>query len=155
MVDDPNELKLASRIFLSDKSNAKYEYKNALKKYYKSGIGKVNFKKSKEASNYINDWISKQTSGLITSVVGDDQIDSNTKMILTSGIYFKGVWMNPFTSEKTSVRCFYQTSDKCVKSMAMAESGYFNLGYIDRIDAQAIQLPYLVRPVTRNEIRQI
>lgn len=55
----------------------------------------------KSAKDMINDFVSKNTGGLIPEVVSDQHINSRTEMVLVNAIHFKGAWKYTFPDKKT------------------------------------------------------
>ncbi|KAF2910187.1 hypothetical protein DAI22_11g082632 [Oryza sativa Japonica Group] len=54
-----------------------------------------------EACDEINRWVAAATENLIKSIVSPDSVDKQTRLVVTSAIYFKGKWATPFDKETT------------------------------------------------------
>lgn len=113
----------------------------------------MKFEDAKEASRTINGWVSKQTGHLISSIVKENLINPDVKLMLMSAVYFKGMWSNPFTGNRNNVRCFYTEDNQCVKSRMMTETSHYEFGYISKLDAQAVKLPYKVGYISGPKVR--
>jgi serpin B len=44
----------------------------------------------------INDWVAKQTKGLIRDLLPEGAVDGQTVLVLTDALYFKAEWQRPF-----------------------------------------------------------
>lgn len=146
-----NTLKLASRLFLSNRYSVTPDYADTLKKYYNTGVTTVKFNDPRETSRTINNWVAENTNHLIPSIIKEGQIKANAKLMLTSAIYFKEAWMTPFNRDKNNIKCFYTKDNKCQTTSMMTDTGNYKYGYISQLDAKAIQLPYKVRNVLRTK----
>lgn len=69
-------------------------------------------------------------------------------MLLINAIYFKGTWSTPFGKGDTIPGKFH--SPDGLKDVAyMTQSNYFYYSRLERLQAQILRLPYLVRPALR------
>jgi len=103
---------------------------------------KVDFtKQPEEARDSINQWVAKQTAGHIDQLFPPGSISSQTKLALTSAIYFQGFWEEGFDDE-TFTEPFYfpdnsQTDVKYMYKNAM------QLRFLEDVDGiDFIELPY-------------
>lgn len=64
-------------------------------------------------------------------------------MIMANALYFKGNWQLAFDTAATRERCFYTTSG-CRSVHMMEIQDDFNFGYIEALNANAIEIPYKV-----------
>ncbi|KAK6641094.1 hypothetical protein RUM44_012795 [Polyplax serrata] len=162
-VDPSSDFRMATQVFLSEEFRLNPRYENTLEKYYRTGVVSVKFRETKEASRIINRWASDRTAGLIQRVVKENAIAPDTKLMLMSAVYFKGVWSTSFSGGERNVRCFYTLDKKCKISPMMSNTGYYNYGYINRLDAQALRIPYknekyfmlLLLPNEGNKVEQL
>ena len=104
---------------------------------------------SDQAAEIINDWIALRTSGRITDIVDKSLANSDTRLILTNALYFKGRWKKPFPSSNTSPVKFKGTSNPQAQVWMMRTTGTFNFAR-KRATSQpgerairAIELPYV------------
>jgi serpin B len=91
-----------------------------------------------QAPATINAWVSKQTHGLIPSIVRS--IDADTLMFLINALYFKGAWSSPFRQMSTQPAPFTTAAGKRATVPMMAQSGGF--AYAKSASAEIIRLPY-------------
>ncbi len=58
------------------------------------------------ARKEINEWVSQKTMEKIQDLLSEGTITPNTKMVITSCIYFKGIWKSQFDKNFTFPRVF-------------------------------------------------
>ena len=118
-------------------------YLQFIESYYMGNTTNLDFSKTQEAANQINQWIEDQTHGKIKDMIQSNDINPFTKMILTNAIYFKGDWKYQFDAEKTKQENFFVSNDTTVTVPMMQmndESITFN--YMENNDTQFLELPY-------------
>lgn len=74
------------------------------------------------------------------------EASSKTKMLLFNGLYFAGLWAQPFTklsSEEDSF--FFMTAEDAIKAPMMETQGTFHIAELEHLNAKVICLPYEVR----------
>ncbi|CAN6337945.1 unnamed protein product [Urochloa humidicola] len=72
---------------------------------YKAETRAADFKnKAEEARQEINNWVSKATKNLITSILPPGSVHSLTGLVIANAIYFKGRWSMPFNKSDTETR---------------------------------------------------
>jgi serpin B len=86
----------------------------------------------------VNSWVAEQTRGWIKAL--PLEVDSETKMVLASAIYFKGAWLRPFDPRQTREGPFHLARGKTIQVPMMRKHGFF-LSCQDR-DAQVLELPF-------------
>ncbi|CAN6181793.1 unnamed protein product [Urochloa humidicola] len=64
--------------------------------------------KPEKARKQINSWVAKKTSNLIDSVLAPGQVNSNTRLVVATAIYFKGAWETPFDMSLTEDHKFHR-----------------------------------------------
>lgn len=87
-------------------------YLDTLARAYKTGgLFPVDFRADPDGSRQrINDWVSDQTRQRIKDLIKPGQVRSDTRLVLTNAVYFKGDWAEPFKAEVTRDEDF-TTSD--------------------------------------------
>ena len=80
---------------------------------YQGGVYPVDFRKDAEAARRtINTWVDEQTKGKIRDLLKPRHVDSRTVLILTNAIYFKALWLTPFSKEKTAREDFLASASE-------------------------------------------
>jgi len=107
---------------------------NTNMQYYGSYIGDLG-----GAPNNINAWVSSQTNGQITNIVGQEV--QNYVAMMVNAVYFKGAWTSPFNTAQTSSSTFTLadgvTTVPCSQMQQTNQFPYFKGDHF-----QAIELPY-------------
>jgi serpin B len=72
-----------------------------------------------------NAWVSDKTREKIPKLLPRDFVDSNTRLVLASAIYFKGDWARQFDRGRTVEAPFHVTGQKSVNVPMMSQTGEF------------------------------
>jgi serpin B len=113
---------------------------------YGAGLQEVNFGDESVARQTINAWCEKETHDKIKDLIKPGMLDSNTRLVLTNAIYFKGDWASQFKKDHTRIETFFVAGGKQVQTPLMHQTGHFR--YADLSDAQAIEMPYVGKEVS-------
>jgi len=117
------------------------EFVELTKTDYGAGVHDVDFVGATEAARQtINTWVEKQTEDKIKDLLPRGVIGSDTRLVLTNAIYFKGNWQTQFKKEQTRELPFQVAADQKVNAPFMNQSGKFK--YLDGDTFQALELPY-------------
>jgi serine protease inhibitor len=92
----------------------------------------------KGAALKINSWVDKYTHHRIPVLI--KEVDSNTRLMLTDAVHFKGGWTSKFRKSETQPRPFHLLSGESRDTAMMEETMDFR--YLENKDFQAIRLPY-------------
>jgi serpin B len=116
-------------------------FQKRIESNYDGGLYPVDFQKAADlARRNINSWVEQQTRDKIKELIKPQHIDSQTVLILTNAIYFKGLWAMPFSKDRTSQADFHASSSDRVRVDMMNLTGRFR--YYEEGGFQAIELPY-------------
>jgi len=117
-------------------------FKKTVESLYGAGLTPLDFRKSPEQARItINAWVEQQTRDRIKNLIPEGAIGSDTRLVLTNAIYFKGVWKHPFPDQATRNDAFtLSTGEKVSDVPFMRQSG--QLPYLDAGTFQALELPY-------------
>ncbi len=126
--DDKNKLSIADSIWFSDDERLKVnrEFLQTNADYYGADAYKVPF--NDETLKAINDWVSKNTDGMIPQIL--DDIPKDAIMYLINALAFEAEWQNVYTEDKVNDGLFTleDGSQKTVKMMYSDESRYLETG---------------------------
>jgi len=112
-----------------------------LKTNYGAGLEEVDFEHNPEgARQTINAWVEKQTADKIQDLIGQGVLTSETRLVLTNAIYFKGTWVSPFDKRYTQDEPFHLSGGSEKNVPMMRHTGDY--GYMEDPDFQALLLPY-------------
>lgn len=102
-VDNRVKLEIADAFFTNEGFPVYAGYVDLLAQYYHADYAKLDFA-SPEALNYINDWSSQKTHGLIPKIL--NEIPGDVVAYLFNALYFKAPWTVSFNKEYTSLQDF-------------------------------------------------
>jgi serpin B len=118
-----------------------------LKTDYGAGLQQVDFEKATESARQtINHWVEEKTQDKIQDLLAPGTVRSDTRMVLTNAIYFKGSWQTPFDKGQTSDQDFFLSADQKVTVPLMHQEAFFN--YFDGGTYQALEIPYRSRELS-------
>jgi len=122
------------------------EYFSRVEQYYGGKVANLDFKQEPEKSRQtINSFIEQQTNNKIRELLPKNPpvIKSDTRLVLTNAIYFKGDWVLQFDKSKTREADFKVTPTQSVKAQMMTltgEKAKFN--YAETENLQILEMPY-------------
>lgn len=120
----------------------KPEYANTLKKSFGTHLMSVDFeKKSYEATQKINKWVSNETRGHIKKLF-KKPLPSSTKLVLLSCVYFKGVWATPFDKLRTKRLPFFNHGKTSILVKTMNGVIRVLYGLSNELASEIVDLPY-------------
>jgi serine protease inhibitor len=136
---DPNaRLEIANALWLREGFAVNPEFV-ALKDYYGADVRNLDFAGDPErATEIINAWVSRNTQGKIPSIV--DRLETDTALVLTDAVYFKGGWSEVFDPHESKPRTFFGPDGKSATTPMMEHDGFYS--YLETKDFQGIRLPY-------------
>jgi len=88
----------------------------------------------------INNWASDQTHGMIKYVISPGDIKTNTELLLTNAVYFKGIWSMQFDKANTRSDNFTLQNGTTAPVSMMNQTARFQ--YWETREMQSISLPY-------------
>jgi serpin B len=91
------------------------------------------------APTNVNDWVSTETDGLITSILPSANYAS-VVAVIANVIYFKGQWSTAFDPGQTAAAPFNLTNGTQVSVPMMHQSATY--GYLQGANFQAVRIPY-------------
>lgn len=136
-------LNVANQVYVQRGYQIKSEFNEIATKKFESGVEAVNFAENVASANHINGWVEKKTNSKITDLIKPDSLGVDTRVVLVNAIYFKGDWKNKFDKELTAPGPFYVNDKDTVNVEYMHTKKHFKFGYLDELDATAIELPYV------------
>jgi serpin B len=116
------------------------DFTNLLEECYGAGLQEVDFTASEQARRTINAWVQRQTHDKIKELFPQGMIDSSTRLVLASAIYFKGDWAHRFQRIDTHDDSFQVNGSRMVPVKMMTQTEAF--GYFEDDQLQALQMPY-------------
>ena len=134
------ELTTANALWGQQGSHLKPKFRQAIVECYDGALKEVNFIDQPDcAVKTINGWVSDKTHQKIKDLIHRNLIDSDTRLILTNAIYFKGKWEFEFKKASTKDENWHGPNGDRTAPMMRRKGNYPN--YEDK-DFQAVELPY-------------
>jgi serpin B len=120
------------------------EYFKLIGQYYRGKATNLDFINETEKSCLIiNHWVEQQTEEKIKDLVSLNDIDIETRLVLTNAIYFKGFWFRQFNKQDTKKADFRISPEHQVKVQMMHFSGKESeFNYAETDNLQILELPY-------------
>jgi serpin B len=134
------QLSVANALWLQTGCTLRPQFVKLTSDNYGAGLNKVNFGASEPARQTINRWIEQHTANKISNLIGPGVLTSQTRLVLTNAIYFKGHWETQFDKNATQEEDFHVTLTQSVRAKMMQRTGSF--GYVDRGALQLLEIPY-------------
>jgi serpin B len=117
------------------------DFLSLLKTDYAAGLNQVNFKgATEEARLTINQWVEQKTQDKIKDLLQPGALRSDTRLVLTNAIYFKGDWETQFDKAQTKDEDFHLSPAQTATAPLMHREGRFN--YFDGGTFQVLEIPY-------------
>lgn len=136
-IDPLTKLSIANSIWYRDNFAVKADFLKTNVDYFNAYVKALDFNKD-WAKDTINNWVNKNTKGLIPSIV--DQINSDAVMYLVNAVYFKGVWRLKFDKKLTQEGDFENAKGATKKVNFMKQENSF--GYYADENAEYVDLEY-------------
>jgi serpin B len=138
---DEVDLDIANALWGQKGKRFQPKFRAVMKDHYGSGFQEVDFVGAADKSRErINKWVEERTHGQIRNLLPSGLIKTDTRLILTNAIYFKGNWASPFKEDATAVKPFHVDKDKTRDVPLMKQRGPFR--YHGQKEFQALELPY-------------
>ncbi|KAF9594700.1 hypothetical protein IFM89_034485 [Coptis chinensis] len=96
--------------------------------------------KAKEVVDEMNTRVEKDSNGLINSILDEDDLNADTRLLLVNTLYFKTSWRKPFDRSCTHDLTFYLLDGSCVEVPFMSSIKTQFISTFD--DYKVLRLPY-------------
>jgi serine protease inhibitor len=117
------------------------DFLSLLKTDYGAGLNQVNFKGATEAARLtINQWVEQKTQDKIKDLLQPGALRSDTRLVLTNAIYFKGDWETQFDKAQTKNEDFHLSPAQTTTAPLMHREDRFS--YFDGGTFQILEIPY-------------
>jgi serpin B len=143
-LDPKITLEIANSVWTQEDAKIKPDFISDCQKSYRAEATAVDFKKPATLKT-INDWVSHNTHGKISSIF-DPPLPPDLRLILLDAIYFKGTWEKPFDQKLTRDLPFTLRGGQTAQYPRMSRKE--RISYFESADFQAVILPYAGRQVS-------
>jgi serpin B len=120
-VDSTCELSIANALWGEKSHPFQQSYVDTINEYYDTeSLQKADFINDPDGERQrINQWVADKTNGHIEDVLPEGEINSDTRLVLTNAIYFKGQWAVPFEDYWTDWEDFTRSDGTTVETVMM------------------------------------
>jgi serpin B len=144
--DRTQQLIIANALWGQQGYHFKAQFKKSIADFYAGAFNEVNYREQPdEAVKTINRWVSEKTREKIKDLLHRNLIRSDTSLILTNAIYFKGQWEKIFEMADTRNEDWQGPRGMQRVSMMHQRGGYL---YYECDNLQALNLPYRGRKLS-------
>ncbi len=134
-------LVIANGLWVDDECSLLPTYSDVLTHNYGATAKPVDFGGAPvEAAQSINEWVSDETQGKITSLVSPSMFRDLTRVTLVSTVYFLAAWQHGFDANETRDEFFQLVDGSTVPVPMMHRSSV--LPYYEDDSVQVLELPY-------------
>ena len=136
-----NELLTANALWVQKGFDLQPAFEKTLTGDYHAPPTLVDFFTNAEAARTrINSWTDEHTKSRIKELFAPGSLDAQTRLVLTSAIYFYGMWQSPFVSSKTQPAPFTTATGAATQADFMNQTSQF--GYAQTPFAQILEMRY-------------
>jgi len=136
---DPKvELSISNAIYYRNTFNVKDNFITTNQNYYQAEVAGLDFTKTDEALNTVNDWVKTNTKGKIDKII--EEVTADDVMYLLNAIYFNGEWTYRFDPTQTMDLPFTKEDKTVVQVPTMTIESPFN--YYSNENFELLEMPY-------------
>jgi serpin B len=136
-----NRVSIANGIWVQDGCSIKAPYKELIAHHYGAEPRSIDLEGDPAgAVKAMNSWVSSQTQGKIEHIIGIDDVDPQTQLMLVTALHLKAAWAAQFSRDLTSPGQFTNIDGSTVEVPMMSISR--KLRYASRSGLQVLELPY-------------
>jgi serpin B len=136
-----NQLLSANRLWVQQDFNTLAQFRDTLQNVYKAPAAKVDFEWNPDnVRAEINSWTDEHTKGKIRELFAPGTLDSRTRLVLSSAVYFYGKWERAFQPAETRPETFKLASGGGKQADFMHQTGKF--GYAETPAGQLLEMRY-------------
>lgn len=135
-------LEVANSAAVQEGFNVLDTYYAALNHTFNAHVFTVDFEQhAQQAVDTINAWVKQATHGKIDKLFAEP-LDTSTRLVLTNGIVFKGLWARQFRTELTQKGPFYNGGTQPTQVDMMFQRLEANRAFSEELQANVLELPY-------------
>lgn len=134
------QILLADRLWVPEYLGLVPTFTDIAREQFGAEPGGLDVDRPEEARQEVNRWVAERTGGRISEILPQGAISSETRLLLTGAVYFRGLWAAPFPEEGTRDEDFHLPSGDVIQVPMMHRGGEARYGAID--DLQVLELRY-------------
>ncbi len=136
-----SELRMANGLWVQKGFDIRRAFTEILANDYHAPLTPLDFAGNAEgARSEINRWTEEHTKERIKDLFRAGSLNSQTRLVLTSAIYFYGKWQDPFVASRTEPAPFTLTEGGTAQASFMNQTSHF--GYTETPAAQILEMRY-------------
>jgi serpin B len=136
---DPKvELSISNAIFYRNSFTIKDNFITTNQNYYQAEVSGLDFTKTDETLNTVNNWVNTKTKGKIDKII--EKVKPEDVMYLLNAIYFNGQWTYSFDTQKTVDLNFTKEDKTVIQVPTMTIKKPFN--YYNNSNFDLLEIPY-------------
>ena len=136
-----NEIHTANGLWVQKGFAIQPAFESTLANNYHAPLTPLDFIANPEAArSQINRWTEEHTKQKIQNLLPAGSLDAQTRVVLTSAIYFFGKWQDPFVTSHTQSGPFTLPAGATTQASFMNQTS--NFGYTDTPSAQILEMRY-------------
>ena len=136
-----NQLLNANGLWVQKGFAVEPEFRDITEKIYGAPPRQLDFSGATESARAaINSWTNQQTKGRIPELFAPGALDRTTRLVLSSAVYFYGIWEKPFRAADTRTEPFRVNASHTVETALMHQTGAF--GYNETPSLQILEMRY-------------
>ena len=112
---------MSNCIIVNNKYRLKKDYQDKVNSIYSAFVQDMDFS-SPQTKDFINNWCSKRTCGMIPEII--DELHPDDHMYALNTLYFQGKWADEFKEEDTKYDSFKKGNHHSEKIMMMNKKAY-------------------------------
>ncbi len=135
------QLNIANAIWVDQGIFLLSDFRYAIEKQFNAKLGMINFAETGQSLDTINHWVSSQTQDFIPHLLNAEDLNTETRLVLTNAAYLQGAWTSPFNPAKTIEAPFHSMSGPSNSTEMMQQTSTFP--YYENDMIQAVALPFI------------
>jgi serpin B len=137
----PFELSVANAVWGQNGYPFREPYLSMLDAHYDGGLQTVDYRHDPEdARERINAWVAEETSGRIETLLPAGSVDTLTRLVLVTAVYFRASWRHPFEESETSEETFTALDGREHAVAMMTQRRTW--AHAEHDGTRAVELPY-------------
>jgi len=132
---------IANRLWADQGFNMQSDFFQSANAAYGSAVLPIDFSHSPNPARLtINGWVEKQTNDRIKDILPPGSITTDTRLVITNAIWFKGTWEKTFDKKQTHDAAFKVDGAKSLDVPTMHQTSAF--GYASVPGAKLLEMKY-------------
>jgi len=136
----PVRLVTATALFTHNEIELLSSFESKASKHFGASLLPIDFHNSAAAAAEMNGWIQEKTQGKIPSLITEDDLNEQTKLVIANAVYFEKKWAHPFLASNTKTASFYPQDLPEIDVEMVRQTHSFP--YFETENAQIVSLPF-------------